>query len=61
MKRYAKAWAALTAGAAVVLASGLVTGSAAVWVSTAIGAGSAALAVLLGPANVPPTDPRPRV
>lgn len=54
MKRYRKAWAAFTAGAAVVLASGLVTGEASVWISTGIAAGSAVLAVLAAPPNDPP-------
>lgn len=49
--RFAKLWAALAAGAVVVTTSGLLTQSATVWISTASAAGSAALAVLLGPAN----------
>lgn len=51
--RYRKAFAALVAGVAVVLASGLITGSTAVWVSTIVAAVTAALAVLSAPPNAP--------
>lgn len=54
--RFRKAWAALSAGVVVVLASGLVTGSPAVWLSTGISAVGAALAVLAAPANDDPAD-----
>ena len=51
MKRFTKAWAALAAGAPVVLASGLITGSAAVWIATGIATGTAVLAVIAAPKN----------
>lgn len=51
MSRYAKAWAALVAGVAVFLASGLITGSLAVWISTAVAAVTATLGVAVGPKN----------
>lgn len=56
LARYRKAWAALAAGAAVFLASGLITGSTAVWISTAIAALSAALGVARAPKNADPKD-----
>ena len=53
MSRYAKFWTALSAGIAIFLASGLITGQPAVWISTAVSAVTAAVAVLAGPANKP--------
>lgn len=51
MTAYTKAWAALTAGVAVFLASGLITGSTQVWISTAVAAVTAALGVAAAPKN----------
>lgn len=51
MARYSKAWAALAAGIAVVLAAGLITGQTAVWVSTLVAAVTAALGVYAAPKN----------
>lgn len=51
--RYRKALAALAAGAAVVVASGLLTGNVGVWLSTAVAALTAALGVAAAPANKP--------
>lgn len=53
MRRFAKLWAALSAGAGVVLAAELLPVHQATVIATAIGAGSAAIAVLVGPANRP--------
>lgn len=53
LARYRKAFAALAAGVAVFLASGLITGSTAVWISTAIAAVGTALGVTVAPKNAP--------
>lgn len=52
LAQFRKAYAALAAGAAVVLASGLVTGSLGVWISAGIAAAGAALGVAVAPKNV---------
>lgn len=51
--RYRKAWAALAAGAAVFLASGLITGSTAVWISTGVAAVGAAVGTWASKPNTP--------
>jgi uncharacterized membrane protein YoaK (UPF0700 family) len=51
--RYRKAWAAFAAGAAVFLASGLITGSTAVWISTAVAAVTVAVATAASKPNEP--------
>lgn len=51
LAEFRKALAALAAGAAVFVASGLLTGSTAVWISTGIAAVSTALGVAAAPKN----------
>lgn len=55
--RARKAWAALAAGSAVMVAAGLITGAAEAWVTGAVAAVTAALSVYAAPANdVAPGD-----